>query len=143
MEIGNRQKEGEHPMKKRIFTTLAVAAAIALMIPVTSMARPLGDSTFGLVSTQSSSTQSSSASPIVSEKLAGLNVSAQSGSTVVSEKTAGLNLDAQPASTSVVSSGSSFDWSNVGIGAGAFSASLLALLAVALVVRRRHATFAH
>jgi hypothetical protein len=141
MEIGNRQQEGEHPMKKRIFTTLAIAAAIALMIPVTGMARPLGDSTFGLVSSQSSSAQSS---PIVSEKLAGLNVSAQSGSSVVSEKTAGLNLDAQPSPTSVASGGSSFDWSNVGIGAGAFSASVLALLAVALVVRRRHhTTFAH
>ena len=126
-------------MKKRILTILAVAAAIAIMIPVTSAsARPLGDSTFGLVSTQSSSS-----SPITSEKLAGLNVSSQSDYVVVSEKVAGLNLDAQPSSTSVASSGSSFDWSNVGIGVGGFAATLVAIFGVGLVMRRRHTTFAH
>jgi hypothetical protein len=138
MWIGSQRKEGEHPMKKRIFTTLAVAAAIALIIPVGSaVARPMGDTTFELVSTQTSST-----SPITSEKLAGLNVSSQSETAVVSEKVAGLNLDWQPSST-VASSGSSFDWSNVGIGAGAFSAALLALLGVVFVMRRRHTAFAH
>jgi hypothetical protein len=140
METSTRRKEGEHPMKKRILTILAVAAAIAIMIPVTSAsARPLGDSTFGLVSTQSSS----SSSPITSEKLAGLNVSSQSDYTVVSEKLAGLNLDAQPSSTSVASSGSSFDWNNVGIGVGGFAATLVAIFGVGLVMRRRHTTFAH
>jgi hypothetical protein len=138
MEIGTRRKEGEHPMK-RIFKTLAVAAAIAILIPVGSaVARPMGDTTLELVSAQTSS-----ASPITSEKLAGLNVSSQSETAVVSEKVAGLNLDAQPSSTSVASSGSSFDWGNVGIGVGAFAGLLLAVLGAAVVMRRRHTAFAH
>jgi hypothetical protein len=141
MGIGSRRKEGEHTMKKRILITLAVAAAIAIAIPVGSaQARPLGDSTFGLVSSQT--TSSSSSSPIRSEKLDGLSASTQSQSSVVSEKAEGFSL---PSSTATVSdsSGTNVDWSAVGVGLGIFGLALLAMYGGVLIMRRRHGALAH
>lgn len=167
--------------RKRILRGLTLAFAIAIAIPVTNAAaRPLSDDpvVYG-ASVQQSQAQSSA--PIVSEKVAGLQLPVSNGnpyhlrkfhvyspvaekiaeiglpsqsaggstansSPIVSEKTAGLGLPSQP-DTVVSTPSSGFDWSDAGIGAGATTALLVAMLGGALLfVRRRHGhhgTFAH
>ena len=128
---------------KRILTIATVAFGIAMIFPVGSaVARPMSDSGSGLV------TVPQTHSVIVSEKTAGLLLPAQttapvSSAPIVSEKTAGLQLPSAPEAPVVVATGTGFDWSDAGIGAGAMTALLTAMLGATFVVRRRHGTFAH
>jgi hypothetical protein len=128
---------------KRILTSATVAFGIAMIFPLVNAAgRPMSDSGSGIV------TIPQTHAPIVSEKTAGLLLPAQtkvvvSSAPIVSEKTAGLQLPSQPETPIVVATGSGFDWSDAGIGAGAMTGLLLATLAATMVVRRRHGTFAH
>jgi hypothetical protein len=129
-------------MKKRILITLTIAVAFGIAVPV-AMARPAGDTTVDQTPANASSTV------IVSEKLDGLGLQSQNATTnteaspVMSEIAAGFSLPSGTETIVYTSSGSQFDWGDAGIGAGVVVASMLALLGGALVVRRRHVTFAH
>ena len=145
--------EGEVTMYKRTLKALFVVAALGLAFPVqAALGMPTSDSG-GKVVVQKST-------PIVSEKLAGLNLQLQAKqyAPVVSEKTAGLNLSTpqtatrvltkspivqQPVDRVYVSSTPTFDWGDAGIGAGVMFGSLLAAVAAAGMLRRHHAHFAH
>jgi hypothetical protein len=63
-------------------------------------------------------------------------------SPVVSEKVAGLQLPTKPETTVSVSTSSDFDWGDAGIGAGVISVAILAAMGGALTLRR-HGTLAH
>jgi hypothetical protein len=136
-------QQGEDTMYKRTFKALLAASAVALIVPVAAAAMPT-DHSAGAVVVQRSA-------PVVSEKVAGLNLQntqarlGLSKSPIVSEKTAGLNLQtqSQPTERVVASSTTSFDWGDAGIGAGVMFGSILAAVAAAGVVRRHHGHFAH
>ena len=88
--------------------------------------------------------------PIVSEKAEGFVLSKRDTTTltkspIVSEKTAGLNLPTQqqPVERVLVSSDTSFDWGDAGIGAAVMFGSILAAVAAAGMVRRHQGHFAH
>jgi hypothetical protein len=139
--------EGGVTMYKRIFTTLFVAAVLGVAFPVSAAAMPTADSGGPVVVLKSTPTASvvTKHPPIVSEKVAGLGLSAQHSTVVtkhppiISEKTAGLNLSTQqPTERVVTTSSTSFDWGDFGIGAAVMFGALLAVVATAGVVRRNH-----
>ena len=113
-------------MYKRTLKTLIVALAIFAVIPVANAAaKPVSSSP-------------PPASPIVSEKLAGLtSTGIHQSAPLVSEKVGGLGLQSQPQTTVSVSNGSEFDWGDAGIGAGVVSAALIAAMAAMLAVRSK------
>jgi hypothetical protein len=156
--------EGEDTMYKRTLKTLLAASVVALAIPVqAAVGMPMSDSSGAAVVHRSS--------PVVSEKVAGLNIPVQvqrtapivsekaqgftlstretgaalTKSPIVSEKVAGLNLPTQqqPVERVVVSSDPTFDWGDAGIGAAVTFGSLLAAVAAAGMVRRHHWHVAH
>jgi hypothetical protein len=157
-------QEEEDTMYKRTFKVLLAASIVALAIPVTAAASPTDHSGGSVVVSQKSA-------PVVSEKVAGMNIPVQAQRTapivsekaegfvlstrdtttltkspIVSEKTAGLNLPTQqqPVERVLVSSDtSSFDWGDAGIGAAVMFGSILALVAAAGMVRRHQGHFAH
>lgn len=67
----------------------------------------------------------------------------QSTKPIVSEKIGGLELPAPSTTTQIASSGSEFDWSDAGIGAGVAFATLLLGAGLVLTVRRREFPIAH
>jgi hypothetical protein len=62
---------------------------------------------------------------------------------IVSEKIGGLQLPATTTTTQIASSGSEFDWSDAGIGAGVAFGTLLLGAGLVLTVRRRDFPIAH
>jgi hypothetical protein len=163
-------QEGESTMFKRTFMALSVVGAIGVAFPVQAAARP-NDSGGSMVNQRGTVVVHRSA-PIVSEKLAGLNLQGQSVSPVVSGTLDpwqqnlnaraeyaqvtdpwALNLFARqshrdsgnatvPTTVSAVSTGG-FDWGNAGIGAASvFGVMLLAAASVA-TIRRHHGPIAH
>jgi hypothetical protein len=143
----SQQQEGEGTMYKRILKTLMLALAVSVVAPVGSALGMVMTDGGGVAVVQQSK-------PLVSEKLAGLNLASQVSTPIVSEKLAGLNVDSQvstpivseklaglqlsQAETVSASAGTGFDWSDAGIGAGVMFASLLALSAGAITLRRHH-----
>jgi hypothetical protein len=157
--------EGEVTMYKRTLKALFVVAALGIAFPVqAALGMPTSD-TGGKVVVQKSAPivseklaglnlqlQAKQYAPIVSEKTAGLNLSTPQTATpvvsnapIVSEKTAGLNLPTvqQPVDRVYVSSTPTFDWGDAGIGAGVVFGSLLAAIAAAGMLRRHQGHFAH
>ena len=108
--------------------TLTVAFSLAIFVQATS-ARTL-------------SSQVSQESPLVSEKLAGLNP-VVAAKPIVSEKLAGMQLPTASTTTYAVSTGSEFDWSDAGIGAGFVLGTMLLGTALVITVRRRDFPIAH
>jgi hypothetical protein len=125
--------EGEGTMYKRILKTLTVGLALLVVFPVgNAMGKQIGDpATYAVQSSK----------PIVSEKIAGLNLVTQSSTPIVSEKIGGLQLS-KSETTTVAATGSGFDWNDAGIGAIVMFGSLLAASALALTFRR-HGRLAH
>jgi hypothetical protein len=161
-------QEEEATMYKRTLKALLVVAALGVAFPIQAAARP-NDSGGSMVNQRGTLVVHQSA-PIVSEKVAGLNVPVQvhrsapivsekaegfvlskrdtttlTKSPIVSEKTAGLNLPTQqqPVERVLVSSDTSFDWGDAGIGAAVMFGSILAAVAAAGMVRRHQGHFAH
>ena len=75
------------------------------------------------------------------EKVAGLNLVTQSSTPIVSEKIGGLQLS-KSETTTVAATGGGLDWNDAGIGAIVMFGSLLAASALALTFRR-HGRLAH
>jgi hypothetical protein len=67
----------------------------------------------------------------------------QSSTPIVSEKIDGLQLPATSTTTQVASSGSEFDWGDAGIGAGVVFGTMLLAVGLVLTVRRRDFPIAH
>jgi len=138
-------------MYKRTFKALFVAAVLGAAFPVSAQAMPLADSGGpAVVKSTPIASVVTKHPPIVSEKVAGLNLSVQHPTvvtkhpTIVSEKTAGMNLSTQPTQNVVTTSTTSFDWGDFGIGVAAMFGALLAAVATAAVVRRhQHTHLAH
>jgi len=120
-------------MYKRILKTLTVGLALLVVFPVgNAMGKQIGDpATYAVQSSK----------PIVSEKVAGLNLVTQSSTPIVSEKIGGLQLS-KSETTTVAATGGGFDWNDAGIGAIVMFGSLLAASALALTFRR-HGRLAH
>ena len=120
-------------MYKRILKTLTVGLALLVVFPVgNAMGKQIGDpATYAVQSSK----------PIVSEKVAGLNLVTQSSTPIVSEKIGGLQLS-KSETTTVAATGVGFDWNDAGIGAIVMFGSLLAASALALTFRR-HGRLAH
>jgi hypothetical protein len=125
--------EGEGTMYKRILKTLTVGLALLVVFPVgNAMGKQIGDpATYAVQSSK----------PIVSEKVAGLNLVTQSSTPIVSEKIGGLQLS-KSETTTVAATGGGLDWNDAGIGAIVMFGSLLAASALALTFRR-HGRLAH
>jgi hypothetical protein len=142
MEFSTAQEE-EDTMYKRSFKVLLAASVVALGIPVTAAAMPMGDSGGAAAVAVQKST------PVVSEKVAGLYAQAPQPAVtrtpIVSEKTAGLNLSTQPQPVErvVATSSTSFDWGDAGIGAAVTFGLILAVAGAAGMVRRHQGHFAH
>src|SRR5262249_3224298 len=134
------------------FKALLVVAVLGVAFPVSAAAMPLADSG-GSAVVKSTPTASvvTKHPPIVSEKVAGLNLSVQHPTvvtkhpTIVSEKVAGLNLSTQqPTENVATTSSTGIDWGDFGIGAAAMLGALLVAVATVGVVRRhQHAHLAH
>jgi hypothetical protein len=130
-------------MYKRTLKTLIVALAIFAVIPVANAAaKPVSSSpppASPIVSEKLAGlTTGAVDTPLVSEKLAGLtSTGIHQSAPLVSEKVGGLGLQSQPQTTVSVSNGSEFDWGDAGIGAGVVSAALIAAMAAMLAVRSK------
>jgi hypothetical protein len=143
--------EGEGTMYKRILKTLTVGLALLVVFPVgNAMGKQIGDpATYAVQSSKPIVSEkiaglnlvTQSVKPIVSEKVAGLNLVTQSSTPIVSEKIGGLQLSSSE-TTTVAATGSGFDWNDAGIGAIVMFGSLLAASALALTFRR-HGRLAH
>jgi hypothetical protein len=167
MSFSTTQEE-EATMYKRTLKALLVVAALGVAFPIQAAARP--NDSGGSMFNQRGTVVVHRSAPIVSEKVAGLNVPVQvqrsapivsekaqgfvlshrdtttlTKSPIVSEKTDGLNLPTQqqPVQRVVVSSGSDFDWADAGIGAIVAFGLILAAMSVAVMVRRHHVHLAH
>jgi hypothetical protein len=136
--------EEEDTMYKRTFKVLLAASVVALAIPVTAAASPTDHSGGSVVVSQKSA-------PVVSEKVAGLNLQGQSVAPTATERMTKLRLALSKAPAPsvaaaegvVVSSDTGFHWGDAGIGAAVLCGSILALVAAAGMVRRHHGHFAH
>jgi hypothetical protein len=155
------EEERKAAMYQRVLMSmmLTVAFSLAIFVQATS-AKPV-------------SSQVMQQSSLVSEKVAGLNLGVESqkpasmtsaeyralmirsealnrkyaveGSAkpIVSEKLGGLQLPATSTTTFVTSSGSEFDWSDAGIGAGVVFGTMLLGAGLVLTVRRRDFPIVH
>jgi hypothetical protein len=141
-----------------ISASLTVVFSLAIFVQVAS-AKPV-------------SSEVMQQSPIVSEKVGGLNLGVQSqtpasmtkaeyralvirgealnrkyaveqSAPIVSEKIGGLQLPSTSTTTYVASSGSEFDWNDAGIGAGFVFGTIVLGAGLVLTVRRRHYPIAH
>jgi hypothetical protein len=148
-------------MYQRVFMSVILTVMFSLAVFVQATAARPGSS------------QVVQQSPIISEKLAGLNVGVESqkpaGMTkaeyralvirgealnqkysnersttpIVSEKIGGLQLPTSSTTTQVASSGNEFDWSDAGIGAGFVFGTMVLGAGLVLTVRRRDFPIAH
>jgi hypothetical protein len=148
-------------MYQRVFMSVILTVVFSLAIFVQgTAAKPV-------------SSQVVQQSPIVSEKLAGVNIGVesqkpasmtkaeyralvirgealnkkysaeQSSTPIVSEKIGGLQLPTSSTTTQVASSGNEFDWSDAGIGAGFVFGTMILGAGLVLTLRRREFPIAH
>ena len=139
-----------------ISVTITVAVSLAIFVQVAS-AKPipaqtpyLNEGISVLVPQQSDPQKPASMSSAEYRALMlrseGLNKTysvGQASKPIVSEKIGGLQLPASATTTQIASSGSEFDWSDAGIGAGVVFGTLLLGAGLVLTVRRRDFPIAH
>jgi hypothetical protein len=153
-------EERSAAMFQRVLMSVSLTVVFSLAIFVqAALAKPV-------------SSQVMQQSPIVSEKVAGLNLGVQSqtpvsmtkaeyraliirgealnrkyaverSAPIVSEKIGGLQLPSTSTTTYVAAGGSEFDWSDAGIGAGFVFGTMILGAGLVLTLRRRHYPIAH
>ena len=127
-------------MTARILKTLTLALVLGGIFAASASAMQIAEPS--IYSARISKPSAAPVTPIVSEKVAGLQAVQSTTTEVFSRahyRAALLRNNGPNESPAVVaSSGNGFDWSNTGIGVGIAFAVLLAVTAVTLTARRHH-----
>jgi hypothetical protein len=157
--MASERKEEEVAMFTRILKTLTIAVAVGALFPIqAAVASPVGEDALPVGVAQK-------ATPVVSEKTAGLYQVSRSSTPVASEITSGLTQVtssqssrplissekttglfqplSSPQTFAIASPDNGFDWSDAGIGAGVVVGMMLLGAAGVLTVRRHRGTLAH